>query len=407
MATAARRLQWLLLFISFSAVLRPTWTGLLDQTDYEGLRTGFWQPDGAGRASSVRGLHFPVWCLLVHFGSINKRASRSAIRRMRLAGVHQPARHLLLSHGMSTTHTPLGILFEKFCDQTSTAELRVFLGVGSYFLLLLLACQDVERHPGPFPLMQQYKLSHMIDKSLSKTPMFSTSPLKTEIKSDDVNPLIIELVINGCELASKNFDLRERLFEMEKRVSYLEKEQRRKNIVVFGVPTEKDLENVVDDVVLKQLSSKKRSKEEIIERAYRFGRETPQRPILIRFKNESDKARAMKMAPNLRGSKITISNDLTTEERETRRKIVDAHKAARAENIESKVLRQGLLVNGELMPVTELCKSDWLEKFMQKVDDIPLAIANECSPPVTPALSQNDDSWLYAPRKKNKKFSKR
>jgi hypothetical protein len=41
-------------------------------------------------------------------------------------------------------------------------------------------------------------------------------------------------------------------------------------------------------------------------------------------------------------------------------------------------------VNGELLPVTELCKSDWLEKFMQKVDDVPLAIANECSPPVTP-----------------------
>jgi len=62
------------------------------------------------------------------------------------------------------------------------------------------------------------------------------------------------------------------------------------------------------------------------------------------------------------------------------------------------------LLNGELLPVTELCKSDWLEKFMQKVDDVPLAIANECSPPLTPALSQNDDSWLHAPRKKNKKI---
>ena len=76
-------------------------------------------------------------------------------------------------------------------------------------------------------------------------PILSTSPLKTEIKSDDVNPLIIELVIHGCELATKNFDLCERLFEeMEKRVRCLEKEQRRKNIVVFGVPTEKELENV-------------------------------------------------------------------------------------------------------------------------------------------------------------------
>jgi hypothetical protein len=91
MATAARRLQWLLLVISFSAVLRPTWTGHLDWTDHEGMRTGFCQPDGAPGASSVRGVNFPVWCLLVHFGSIEKRAGRSAIRRMRLAVVHQPA----------------------------------------------------------------------------------------------------------------------------------------------------------------------------------------------------------------------------------------------------------------------------------------------------------------------------
>jgi hypothetical protein len=186
MATAARRLQWLLFVISFSAVLRPTWTGHLDWTDHEGMRTGFCQPDGAPGASSVRGVNFPVWCLLVHFGSIEKRAGRSAIRRMRLAGVHQPARHLLHSHGMSTMHTPLETLFTTFCEQTSTAELRVFLGVGLYFLLLLLACHDVERHPGP-------TWSHLEKLNLM---MIVTKPA-SEYTPAELVPYIKELLTNA------------------------------------------------------------------------------------------------------------------------------------------------------------------------------------------------------------------
>jgi hypothetical protein len=119
------------------------------------------------------------------------------------------------------------------------------------------------------------------------------------------------------------------------------------------VSTGTDLKEAIGDVILKKLSSKKPSKQEdiiFIDRAHRFGRDSPQRPILIRFRNESNKVRVLKLAPSQRGSKITISEDLTTEERQTRRKIVDAHKAARAENIESKVLRQGLLIEAEIVP---------------------------------------------------------
>jgi hypothetical protein len=144
---------------------------------------------------------------------------------------------------------------------------------------------------------------------------------------------------------------------------------------------------------------KKYQQEEIIERTYRFGRDSPQRPILIRFKNQSDKERTLKLASKLKGTKITISDDLTTEERQKRRKIVDAHKAARDENIESKVLRQGLLVNGEILLPAELNKSDWLEKLLQRQDNnVPLAIANESSPPVTPTIPKKD--FLNAPFKK-------
>lgn len=168
------------------------------------------------------------------------------------------------------------------------------------------------------------------------------------------------------------------------------------------MPTEIDLNRVVDDVILKKLPVRKQpQQEEIIERAYRFGRDAPQRPILVRFKNECDKEQAMKLATNLKGTKITISDDLTTEERLSRRKIVDAHKAARAENIETKVLRQGLLVNGEIVPLSELESSDWLKRFLHKKDNVPQAMANESSPPVTPTLPRKD--CPNAPFKKPKK----
>jgi predicted RNA-binding protein YlxR (DUF448 family) len=119
------------------------------------------------------------------------------------------------------------------------------------------------------------------------------------------------------------------------------KEQRRRNVVMFGVPAETDLDEIVENVVLKKLPSKERPKEEIIEKAYRFGRDSPQRPILIRFKNLSDKERTMELASNLKGKKIYISDDLTIEEQQNRRKTVNAHKAAVVKNIESKMLRQG------------------------------------------------------------------
>jgi hypothetical protein len=80
---------------------------------------------------------------------------------------------------------------------------------------------------------------------------------------------------------------------------------------------------------------------------------------------------------------------------------VNAHKAARAENIESKVMRQGLLVNGEIVPPNELDKSDWLELFMHNKDNVPRAMTNESSPPANSTLQRKD--CPKAPRKQFKK----
>jgi len=75
-----------------------------------------------------------------------------------------------------------------------------------------------------------------------------------------------------------------------------------------------------------------------------------------------------------------MSDDLTTEVRQAWRKFMDVHKAAWAENIESKVLRQGLLDEGEIVPLNELEISDWLEKLRHKNNNSTLAKTYENSP---------------------------
>lgn len=298
-----------------------------------------------------KGQIFQSSVFLVDYAGIEKRANRSANKKMSFSGVHQPARHL---HNMTTIYSPFRKPFENFCKQTTSASL-VFLGVGLYFLILLLVCYDVESNPGPFNFtaIENYQFNRIFHH---------------QIKAEDLFPVIDELINKMNDLETEKIEkskLASRVPELEKRIACLEREQRRKNIVVFGVPTEDDLNKAVDDVILKKLKLEKHPSQEMIERAYRIGRKAPQRPILIRFNTVRDKERAMSLAPQFKGTRISISDDLTMEERQSRFKIVDAQKAARAKNVESKVLPHGLLVNGEILSPAELDRSDWLQRFLR------------------------------------------
>jgi hypothetical protein len=64
-------------------------------------------------------------------------------------------------------------------------------------------------------------------------------------------------------------------------------------------------------------------------------------------------------------------------------------------------MRHGLLVNGEILPPSELEKSDWQELFMHTKDNVPLAMTKDCSPPASSTLLRKD--CPKAPRKKFKK----
>jgi hypothetical protein len=100
---------------------------------------------------------------------------------------------------MSTTQTPLETLFATFCDQTTTAELRVFFGVGLYFLLLLLACHDVESHPGPDLLSPLAALNLSMMGMKLKLNQINKKTITTE----DLFPVIEECIKQIVEITMK------------------------------------------------------------------------------------------------------------------------------------------------------------------------------------------------------------
>jgi hypothetical protein len=95
---------------------------------------------------------------------------------------------------------------------------------------LLLVCHDVERHPGPSP--SPTVLSHVgLTLSFFQLKQVQNRMTNKKCTVEELIPLI-EVCIGQVVKDLSNIEM------LEKRVACLEREQRRKNVVVFGVPTE-------------------------------------------------------------------------------------------------------------------------------------------------------------------------
>ncbi|KAI8501333.1 hypothetical protein Bbelb_206040 [Branchiostoma belcheri] len=137
---------------------------------------------------------------------------------------------------------------------------------------------------------------------------------------------------------------------------YIEREKRRKNLVVFNVP-----EDVKDDATDSKLSDKELFKDIVkkefnlipkVQAAYRLGRKTSvkPRPLLIRMDNDDTSSRALilRRAKDLRNSsrwsRVYIVPDMTPNEREADRKLRQELKSRREAGEENLVIRRGRIV---------------------------------------------------------------
>lgn len=162
---------------------------------------------------------------------------------------------------------------------------------------------------------------------------------------------LTELRVELAEYKKENNDLRQRNEEQERRIDVLERELRRKNIIIKGI-ADSDREDTDgrENAILalfKKMGIDRGA--EVIELAVRLGRyeETKCRPVLIKLLSEKTKKEIMMNTGKLKGSEIWIEEDYSRKIREIRRKLVQEMKDRRNNGEEVYLRYDRLIVRGK------------------------------------------------------------
>jgi hypothetical protein len=124
----------------------------------------------------------------------------------------------------------------------------------------------------------------------------------------------------------------------------IETDQRRKNIVIFGAENTADANQYVESLLVEKLQLRD-SIVDTIEKAFFIGKSEIRRPIVVQFFSEKFKREVMAKSHLLKNSKISLSNDLTPEQRKQRNVFVAAQKEAKKLGVVAKVRHNGLIID--------------------------------------------------------------
>jgi hypothetical protein len=335
-----------------------------------------WRCQGGEADSELRGRKLFGWAYspadhgprypIFHILMVCKCGMRNA-KRARMRSMRRGHRNRRISHSCLCMLLPLK------CQINARAEIaqlkaimttanafgcsvghvcKEFLGDGVYLALLLLLAADVEVNPGPDTDAIIQAMNSRFDKS--------------DKAMEDINNTITGLKssVDGrfTELIKANEILNNKVVELEKRLSLQESDQRRKNIIVFGAPSEPNVYSYLQSLFSEKLRIDT-SVMDSIEKAFRIGRQEGKRPILIKFFSERHKIEVMRQAHFLKGTRIRLSDDLTPDERKQRNVVVMAQKEAKNLGITAKVRHNGLLIGKELVAIKALTRPGWAEKY--------------------------------------------
>lgn len=148
--------------------------------------------------------------------------------------------------------------------------------------------------------------------------------------------------------------LENKIEEKENSPITFQREIRRNNLVIFGL-TEEAEEELLHKIIefLKTILKVQISAQEI-NSVYRFGRSDKDRPVILKLVSFHKKVQILKQGILLKGSNISISNDLNKEDRE-KQKILRKHlKLAKTQGLEAKIVNFKLLLNNTVLSVEDL-----------------------------------------------------
>ena len=136
---------------------------------------------------------------------------------------------------------------------------------------------------------------------------------------------------------------------IEKKIEYIERKQRKNNIVIFGLhPEDYKLETLVGSCSeLFREKAKVSVDPSFINNIYALGTSS-ERPVVVELTTYIKKLEILKAAKNLKGSNIYISHDLTKSQQETRKTLREELKETRRTNPKAHIRQGKVVVNTEL-----------------------------------------------------------
>lgn len=158
------------------------------------------------------------------------------------------------------------------------------------------------------------------------------------------------LVIENEQRKEENEKMREKIINQEFKIAALERETKRKNIIIRGV---EDKENESRDETTKvsaQIVQKLGvtiNKEVDIDEAKRIGKYKAdgQRPIVLKLTTGTKKAEILRNSKGLKGSKIWLDEDYTKEVQEERKILIPQLKEAREKGNKAQLKYNKLIIN--------------------------------------------------------------
>ncbi|XP_072380822.1 uncharacterized protein [Diabrotica undecimpunctata] len=200
-----------------------------------------------------------------------------------------------------------------------------------------------------------------MEQILEKLEKIDERNVRIESKIDKMQVDLDKLNKENEQLKADNKAMRTKITEQEVRIEILERQARRKNIVIQGVEenqTESEQETINKiKGIMKKIGVQTNLDEELVEMR-RIGRQgDPQnvpRPIILEMKKEATRMEILKAAKNLRGTKIYINEDFPKKILQERKHLLQLMKMVRQEGHTAALKYNKLWINGEPFSLEQL-----------------------------------------------------
>jgi hypothetical protein len=245
-----------------------------------------------------------------------------------------------------------------------------------FVICTLLVISGIETNPGPDTVelikSEIQKSNEALIEQLTGTILASKNETikavtDVQVKVDKLDAKYENVKLELAKANDKITSLEARNVELTNKIDDLENKHKKNNIITFGLLETEGGNGAIDDFLMFANSKLDVTLDKsCISHAYRIGKNYGKRPLLVSFLYYESKANIMKNVAKLKGSRISIADDLSPNSRAIRKNLLIKAKEARSEGLDVKVRNNCIIIDTVTLTYNSLQKPDWLKLFINK-----------------------------------------